>query len=415
MAKKTKRSAYTHYELGIYHGISFKLIVPSKFNKEKYPNYFIQYDGSEKHYTGIKALYFQYASFEQEHQTIASLIELFLPIIQGEILPLTTNKTVPNYSIRITSLVTDAINSFFTQQVKLFEIGELIDISDYRDRNKKLNDYFGNYLNDKLRLCDLTRQTWLEFRYYLLKSYKIKSNSTVNQYITYVKSFYNWLQNDQEIVIGNHVLKLKRLDTSKQKPKYDFIDHKLVNEFLDTLRSDERWLRLNIVSLLVFENAKRPVQAYRLQAKDIDLRNKTLLLSSKSRNKGKELTIISDELAELIQKIYHNTINKGKTIAEDDYLLGGGNCFKRGGKEISQGDIRDLQIVPFRIQYPKFKDLLIYSLKHTTITSIAQYDLGLAQRMANHSNQSTTEIYDRKRKSSSAIPRKKLVKEFKLL
>ncbi len=415
MARKTKRSAYEHYDLGIYQGIAFKLIIPSRFNKEKYPNYFVQYDGSEKYYTGIKTQYSEFIGLEKEHQTLEYLIELYLPIIQGEILPLVNNKVKINSNIRLTTLVTEAIDGFFSQQVKLFEIGELVDISDYRDRNKKLKDYFEGYLNDKLKLADLNKETWLEFRYYLLKNYKIKSNSTVNQYITYVKSFYNWLQNDKEVIIGNHVLKLKRLDTSKQKSKYDFIDHGLVNEFFDTLRSDDRWLRLNIVSLLVFENAKRPVQAYRLQARDIQLDNRTLFLSPKSRNKSKEVTVISGELTELIQKVYDNTLSKGQSINPDDYLLGGGNCFKRGGKEISQGDIRDLQIVPFRKEYPKFKDLLIYSLKHTTITSVAQYDLGLAQRMANHSNQATTEIYDRKRKSSTAIPRKKLIKEFKLL
>lgn len=415
MAKKIKKSAYVHYELGIYEGITFKLVVPSKSNKEKYPNYFIQYDGSDKYYTGIKATYLKFIGLEAQVQTTQNMINLFLPIINIEILPSLKSVRTMDDRLKITNLVTAAINRFFNQQEKLFEIGELVDLSDYRDRNRKLNDYFDTHLNNSLKLSDLNKDVWLDFRYFLLKSYTIKSNSTINQYITYVKSFYNWLQNDQDIMIVNHVAKLKRLDTSKQKPKYDFIDLKLVNDLLDTLRSDDRWLRLNIISLLVFENAKRPIQAYRLQAKDIDLPNRTLLLSPKSRSKQKEVTIISDELVNLISKVYQNTIDGGRTVESDDYLLGGRNSFKKGGKEITQGDIRDLQIVPFRKAYPKFKDILIYSLKHTTITAVAQYDLGLAQRMANHSNQATTEIYDRKRKSSKAIPRHKLIEGFKEL
>ena len=413
MAKKTKKSAYDHIDLGIYQGRTFKLIVPSKSNKEKYPNYFIQYDGSEKHYTGIKSIYLKYLGLERRLQTLQTLIEAFLPVINSDVLPSLTTRKVTDNRLKITDLVTKAINRFFDQQEKLFEIGELMDLSDYRDRNKKLSDYFEVLLNNKLILSDLNKDVWQEFRYFLIRSYKIKANSTVNQYITYVKSFYNWLQNDQELLIANHVSKLKRLDTSKQAPKYDFIDLALVNEFLDTLKSDEKWLRLNIISLLVFENAKRPIQAYRLQAKHIDLKNKTLILNPKSRNKSKEVTIISDELASLISKVYCNTIEAGRTVQPEDFLLGGGNCFKRGGSELGQSNIRALQIVPFKEAYPKFKNILIYSLKHTTITTVAQVNLGLAQRMANHSNQATTEIYDRKRKSSTAIPRHNLVKEFK--
>lgn len=413
MAKKTKKTAYDHYELGIYYGITFKLVVPSKTNTEKYPNYFIQYNGSEKYYNGIKSQYTKFVSIEKDVQTIRSLIDFFLPIINNEIIPDISISSSSVDRLRLSDKVTKAINKFLKQQEELFAIGELVDMSDYRDRNKKLNDYFGILLNNKFSLSDLNKDVWLEFRYFLLRNYKIKSNSTVNQYITYVKSFYNWLQNDQELMIVNHVMKLKRLDTSKQKPKYDFIDLGKVNEFLDALASDERWLRLNIVSLLVFENAKRPIQAYRLQAKNIDLKNKILMLDPKSRNKSKEVTHISDELIHLIKKVYDNTERSGRIINPDDFLLGGRNCFKRGGKEVTQGDIRDLQITPFRKAFPQFKDLLIYSLKHTTITSVAQYDLRLAQQMANHSNQSTTEIYDRKRKSSKAIPRLKLVSDFK--
>lgn len=414
MTKRTKISAYTHYELGIYKGISFKLVIPSKKNNEKYPNYYIQYNGSKKYYTRVKTIYNDFISLELKLQTRENLIEFYDSIIHNAILPTIREQAILENRIRITDSVTNIINRFFSLQVKQFENGELVDITDYRDRNKKLNDYFNTFLSNRMSLNDLNKDVWIEFRYFLLNNYKIKSNSTVNQYITYVKSFYNWLQIDQEVTIPNHALKLKRLDTTKQKLKYDFVDHRRVNEFLDLLRSDERWLRLNIIALLVYENAKRPVQAYRLQAKDIDLHRKTLDLLPKSRNKIRELTYVSDELCELIQKVYDNTLRRGQSINPEDYLLGGRNCFKVGGKEISQGDIRDLQIVPFRKLYPQFSDLLIYSLKHTTITSVAQYDLALAQRMANHSNQSTTEIYNRNKQSSRAIPRKKLEEDFGL-
>lgn len=413
MLKKTKKQLYQHYELGIYKGVSFKLVIPTKHNKEKYPNYCIQYNGSKRYYIGVKDVYSQFIELEKVHQTTENLINTYLPIIQEQIYPSINQIAVVEGTLKLTSLVTAAINKYFKEQERLSQIGELVDITDYRDRNKKLNDYFADHLGDKLKLSDLNKDVWLEFRFYLLANYKIKSNSTVNQYIVYVKSFYNWLQNDQELNIVNHAMKLKRLDTSKQKVKYDFIAHDLVNEYLDTLKSDDRWLRLNIISLLVYENAKRPVQAYRLQAKDIDLEKRVLYLTAKSRAKGKETTFISEELTELIRKIYENTIASGQQIEPDDYLLGGRNRFKRGGKEISQGDIRDTQIVKFRKLYPKFKDILIYSLKHTTITTVAQRDLGLAQRMANHSNQSTTEIYNRGKQSSQAIPRERLLKEFK--
>lgn len=409
MAKKTKRNQYDHYDLGLYRGMVFKLVIPSKFNNEKYPSYRIQYDGSKRHTAGVKEIYNQFLELEKDLQSTKNLVDLLTPIMDGIINQIHEQPLLPIRQIKITSLISTAVNQFYDGQLKLSKIGELVDITDYKDRNRKLNDYFVKHLGDKLRILDLNKDVWSEFRFFLLENYAIKANSTVNQYMVYVKSFYNWLQNDQELEIVNHAMRLKRLDTSKQKLKYDFIEHTLVNEFLDTLKSDEKWLRLNIISLLVYENAKRPVQAYRLRAKDIDLERKILYLTPKSRNKSTEITFISDELAGLIRKVYDNTIASGQIIEPDDFLLGGRNRFKKGGKAISQGDIRDTQIVKFRKLYPKFKHILIYSLKHTTITTVAQHDLGLAQRMANHSNQSTTEIYNRGKHSSQAIPREKLL------
>jgi integrase len=412
MKLEQKKSNYKHFTLDVINGITLTLVVPSRWNKDKYPKYYIQY-GKEKYYSLVKDTYLQYldlakhlpSEYKQQQLTDAfgyQIKEISVKIQSNgdeERLTLNTN-------------VAAAVNQYFESQKKQSEIGELVDITDYRDRNKKLNDYFNLEHNQFLTLKDLNKDIWTSFRYFILENYSIKANSTVNQYIVYVKSFYNWLIIDKEIAIINHPLQLKKLDTSRQVPKYNEIPKDLLNDYLETLSKDEKYLRLYILSLLVLENAKRPVQLYRLQAKDIDLKNKTLFLQPKGRNRAKEVTIITNELAAAIQKVYDNTHAKGLSIAPDDFLLGGFNMFKKGGKPVSQGDIRDTQIVKFRKQYPKFKDIQVYSLKHTTITLVSKTDIKRAQRMASHRKQSTTEVYDRSKQLSEAISRRELMENY---
>jgi len=59
---QSKKSPYNKFNLGIYNGISFELVVPSKSNKSKRDRYYIYFCNKRacQFATGVKSLYLNY-------------------------------------------------------------------------------------------------------------------------------------------------------------------------------------------------------------------------------------------------------------------------------------------------------------------------------------------------------------------
>lgn len=400
---------YHRFDLTTIDKISFKLIVPTKKNKDKYPKYYIEYTYNGKQFQiakNVKKIYLQFdelCRLKKVDKTDRSkkLVELFLINVNAIInaLDISLDDANSTKKINLYSGVLESFNAFFSYQQNQYNIGELAGLSNYSDRNKKINDFFNaNYNN--IIIKELNAVVWDDFRGFLKR--QTKANSSINQYITYVKSWYNWLINYHEVPTINHANKLKKLDTSKQIKKYKDLDNNLVADFFAMVATSDKWLRLELIARLIGENTIRPVQVRCIQAKHIDLDENSIKVYDKKSKRWRTI-IFTPRVKTLIEKIYANTSDRQLTIEADDYLIGGFNSFKRG-RPYSQNMMKDMIIIPFRKEFEQFKSVNVYDFKHTSITKASKLgNLLEVQKRAGHSKITTTQIYDRSEAISSPI------------
>ncbi|WP_113663192.1 tyrosine-type recombinase/integrase [Pedobacter nanyangensis] len=415
MQKVIKKEQHDKYPLGVYSGVKITLKIPNRYydnsKNDKQNNYFLEsyYNQKQKkHKEEVRAMYNDYINSRgNTRPTLSQKIDDFKELYASKIdyIVSSLNVAKEEASLNMNVTVLSAVNAYFKKQEEQNEIGQLKRIDNYRNRNKRLNDFFSQDQYKYLRLRDLRVDVWEAFKYYLLKTPTDKKPeglacSSVNQYMVYVKSFYNWLIDVKDLNIKNHPAKIAPLDTSHQKPKYNYVSDSDLIEFFSKL-NQSKYLRLHLICLLVFENNIRPVQSYHIQHQHIDLDNSRIKVfnmkkSSSAINKDKSRWIpLSPKAKELVSCFYTNTAANGRAINPEDYLLGGRNRFKSGGKPISQGDIRDLQVLKFREDYEHLNHIQIYEMKHTSITISSQEDILATQKRADHVKIQTTQIYDR--------------------
>ncbi|WP_379093358.1 tyrosine-type recombinase/integrase [Pedobacter sp. UC225_65] len=406
---------YLRIDLATKNKISFKLIVPTKKNIDKYPKYYIEYTYNAKQYQvtkNIKKLYLHFEDWAKKMKIDkadrhAKLVELFSVNVNDimNTLDVNTEDDKSKVIIGMYSGVLKAINAFLNYQKGQHSIGELAGMTNYLDRNRKLNSFFVSHHHDIL-IKELTATVWDEFRVFLKN--QNKANSTINQYITYVKSWYNWLIKYHDIPIMNHANKLKKLDTNQQEKKYKNLDGLVVQKFFNAVASSDKWLRLDLISRLVAENTIRPIQVRNIRSKDINLVNSRIEVFDKKGKKWRTI-IITKKVKELIETIYANTEKRNIVVEEDDYLIGGYNSFKKG-KPYTQNMIKDILITPFRNEFPELKSINIYDFKHTSITkSSKRGNLREVQRRAGHSKITTTQGYDLSEAVSEPISVEELI------
>ncbi|RZJ51018.1 MAG: hypothetical protein EOO44_15290 [Flavobacterium sp.] len=400
MGKKVKRGNYVRIDLGIYSGITFLLVIPSKWNKAKYPLHYLEYyNGRQvKYYTEVKNLYQQYLTIARPNATDKERITDLQQLYSYDI-----NKIVSGLDLKasndvnLNTLVIAAVDVFFQYQEAQYDKGELHNLSNYKDRTAKLKDFFSLDNNKHLMLRDLTSDVWEAFRNYLLGTKKL-AKSTVNQYMTYVSQFYNFLI-FKEIAIFNHSLKLKKLDTSKQTKKFKEIKDEELKSFFKTLEVNKyKFTRIYLSALLVYEQTIRPIQLCGIQVNQLDLENNLIKNIYSAKNKSYRTIEISPKVKELIQIILKNTVDNGDIVGQDDFLIGGRDRLKKG-ISYTPKDLRRVFEV-FKKEFSQFKHILIYDFKKTSITNQfndATIAPDLIRQRANHSKMETTQIYNQKK------------------
>lgn len=400
---------YQRIDIATIDKVKFKLVVPTKKNKDKYPKYYLEYTANGKQYQSTKNIKTTYIEFERWAKSVKldsaerhlHLIKLFQINVNAIVnsLDIVSDGEASAKRINIYSSALETINLFYTYQQNQHKLGELTGIANYSDRNKKLNAFFSSEYPNIL-IKELTAAVWNDFRTFLKK--QNKANSTVNQYITYVKSWYNWVINYYEVPIINHTNKLKKLDVSQQEKKYKELATADISNFFNAVGSDVKWLRLELIARLVGENTIRPVQVRNIQAKNINLEDGTIQIHDKKGKKWRTI-VVTDRVKVLIEHIYNSTKSRGGVVEPEDYLIGGFNAFKRG-KPYTQNMVKDLLIEPFRQEFPKLKKVNIYDFKHTSITRASKGgNLLEVQKRAGHSKITTTQIYDRSASVSNPI------------
>jgi|GEM_PF-2488097 len=388
-------SKYKRIQLALVNDIRFILVVPSSINSDKYPLYFIEYfaNGKQvKYKDGVKQLYTSWNGKTE----LKSIFDLKIAKLVDDILKSSGGE---KYKITLFSEMLEVVGLFLKYHTQRYELGEIKDIYNYRERDKKLTGFLKKKYKD-ISLNDLTANVWVDYRSHL-KDLGL-GNSTINLQMIYVTQFYIWLSEIHELPIANHAKKLKKLDISKQLPKYNEINSNLFSEFFEVVSKDDRYLRLHLMTRLVAENTLRPIQVRELQLKDIDFQQKHIKVYD-SKGKKDRIIIISETTATLIRKILNNTLKANRIPATDDYIIGFTNQTKQG-KAFTQTMFRERIVMPFREEYPQFESILIYDFKHTSITKAFQvhslYDI---QKRAGHAKVTTTAIYDRSQLISNHI------------
>jgi integrase len=393
-------------ELAIIHGIRFILVTPDKSNTDKYPLYCIEYFYNGRQYKvkeGVKAIYTQYLekikALNSVNKKRLLLCNLFESKLRDLVKPIGIYIPSSEATLNVQTKVTEAFIKFFEYHVKRHQLGEIKDIYNYTERNKKVKAFIDQHFAN-LSLADLNANIWIDYRSYL-KKWGL-GNSTINLQMVYVKGFYIWLNQIQELPINNHANKLKKLDITQQQPKFNEIKQSLFIEFFEVVKSNERYLRLHLMARLVAENTLRPIQVLNIQVKQVDLADKTITVFDAKGKKWRKI-IISEVVTRLIQKIYENTIKAERLIESGDYIIGFHNQTKQR-KIFTQTMFRERILLPFKEDYPQFAHILIYDFKHTSITKALKVNsVYEVQKRAGHSKVTTTQIYDRSDNISSPI------------
>lgn len=399
-SKKDTKEVYDKYILGVYSGVKITLYIPNKSYKkpDKENKYFLEsyYLKKQHQYKeNVRDMFNDYiSSLAGVKVSAAKRLEGLIETFSLKILAIVTKlNVITTDQITINTSLLDAIKAFFEFQEEQFKKGEIDTLTSYRARTVKLNEFFNQETKKHLCLRDLNKDVWEDFRNYFLKQ-KI-AKSSVNQYVVYVNQMYNWLIL-KEIQIFNHTKQLKRLDTSKQKPKFKAINDDLFNELYKTLEKEKNnFTRLYLANLLVYENTLRPQQVCDLQLKNIDLTKSIISRIYNAKNKSHRDIVISDKAKELIEIIIQNTLDKGIILEPEMYIIGGHNMLKTGIPHTPK-ELRSTFNL-FKKQHPQFSTIKIYEQKKTSITNqfndSTQTIDGIKQR-AGHQKIETTQIYN---------------------
>lgn len=389
-------SKYQRIPLAVENGVKFILVVPSSINDDKYPLYWIEYFANSKqvkYKDGVKQLYISWDGKTDLKYVFAEKIAKLVDDVEK------SSSDAGKSKITLFSGVLEVASLFMSYHQQRYELGEIKDIYNYRERDKKLTGFLkSQYI--ELVLSGLTANVWVNYRSYL-KQLGL-GNSTINLQMVYVTQLYIWLNEIHELPIANHAKKLKKLDISKQQPKFNEIDSKLFNEFFEVVSKDDRYLRLHLMTRLVAENTLRPIQVREIKVIDIDLPKGQVSVYD-GKGKRKRIIIISETSKNLIEKILNNTLKTNRIPAKDDYIIGFSNQTKQN-KPFTQSMFRERIVIPFKEEFPQFESILLYDFKHTSITKAFQvHSLYEIQKRAGHAKVTTTAIYDRSQLISHPI------------
>ncbi len=223
---------------------------------------------------------------------------------------------------------------------------------------KSIASQFKTYLQEKAKLNDdvkrLDKRMVSDFLNRILKR---TSPATRNSYRNGLSVIFQALE-DNELINWNFVKNIKPLKTNPERNKtYDLDKVDAIYEYLEQSEP----LLLLLVKFVSY-NFLRPVEACRLQVKDLEFNSNPPVLKVRAKNKAVKTKIIPDViLAELQQLdlsnpdaylITHEGVAESSTSAEDrrDYFT---KRYKTVKEHLNLG-----------------KDYTIYSFRHTFITKL---------------------------------------------
>jgi site-specific recombinase XerD len=202
---------------------------------------------------------------------------------------------------------------------------------------------------------------------------------TINNNLDSIRSFYNYLQDEEDISMDNPVKRGYALRLSKPLPKH------LKDEEVVLLLGVIKSVRDRAMFMLMLRCGLRVAEVANLRLDSLDLRRGQLFVINGKGAKDRVVYLSKDAFGELIKYLKQRRSNKIKRV----FLVEKGS-FK--GKPIS---VRGIQK---RIEYYSKKskiDVSCHQLRHTMATQLlnADTDLVAIQDLLGHSRIRTTQRY----------------------
>ena len=255
---------------------------------------------------------------------------------------------------------------------------------------KKYSDYtITSYKIDLLELYDFTTdlinidntvvREYLDYLY----SKKIKRN-TISRKISSIRSFYNYLLNENYIKT-NPFKEISKIKRDGSLPKYikDNDLEKLFNSFDKEKTLDQRNL---LILEMLYATGIRVGELVNIKLNDIDYYNKSIKILGKGK---KERIVFYGSFCEDILDLYLNNGRKDLLKVPNDYLFLNKNGTKLSSRYI--GKIIDKAIKVCEVDY----HISPHTLRHTFATDLLNNgaDLMSVKELLGHSSINTTSIY----------------------
>ena len=255
---------------------------------------------------------------------------------------------------------------------------------------KKYSDYTTtSYKIDLLELYDFTTDLInidnIIVREYLdyLYSKNLKRN-TISRKISSIRSFYNYLLNENIIKI-NYFKEISKIKKEGTLPKYikDNDLEKLFNCFDKTKPLDQRNL---LILEMLYSTGIRVGELVNIRLNDIDHFNKSIKILGKGK---KERIVFYGSFCEDALDLYLNSGRRELLKQPNDYLLLNKNGTKLSSRYI--GKMIDNVIKICEVDY----HISPHTLRHTFATDMlnAGADLMSVKELLGHSSINTTSIY----------------------
>lgn len=232
-----------------------------------------------------------------------------------------------------------------------------------------------------------TREDILRYRDELKESHK---PTTVQNYITALRLFFQWTEQEQLYPnIANHI-KGAKLDRSHKK---DYLTSRQVKKVMETAKEESlQGLRDYAILALLFTGGLRTVEISRATIEDIRTAgdNTVLYIQGKGREEKTEYVKIMPEVEDAIRA--YLAARKPASTSEPLFTSTSNNSKGKGISTRTVSDIVKQALVRAGFNSDK---LTAHSTRHTAVTLalLGGQSLQEVQQFARHANITTTQIY----------------------
>jgi len=241
-----------------------------------------------------------------------------------------------------------------------------------------LTDFFVYVEKNNINYLKLNRDDVRNYLKYLDKR-KLK-NSTISRHISCLRSFYNYLLNN-DLIEYNIFKNIRNPKLDKRLPNY--LNYNELEDFLEAIdTSTPEGLRNRLIMEVIYSTGTRVSETINIKVKDINFSNQTIRIMGKGNKE--RLVYYGDYVAIYLDKYLHSKYN-----LDSPYLFVNKKKMKMSVEEVE----RLVKDIVKRISLNTY--VTPHTLRHTFATHLLNNgaDIKTVQELLGHANLSTTGIY----------------------